>query len=115
MPHEEPPTVTAALDHVVEAVQRVVADQLRLARVEAESTVKRTLLGAAFITAGALFALVAWVAVCGAGYKTLVETMHPAASFGIIAAVNIVLGGALALLGMRRITGESEEDDHGAS
>ena len=115
MPHgEDTPTVTDALDHVVEAVQRVVNDQIRLARVEAESTLKRTMVGAGMLAGGGLFALVAWIGLCGAAYKALIDVMHPAASFAIVAAVNIAIAGTLAFLGKRRLTGESENDD-GAS
>lgn len=112
-PHEAPP-LTTALERVVEAVQRVVADQLRLARVEAGTTARRALVGAGWLGAAALLGLVAWVGFCAAAFAVLADVMHPAASFAVVAGANLLLAVVLGLLGLRALGGETEAA-HGAS
>jgi hypothetical protein len=115
MLHDDAPPVSTALEHVVEAVQRVVTDQIRLARVEAESTAQRMAVGAGMVAGAALFALVAWIAICGAAYVGLRGVIHPSGAFGVVALVNLALAGGLGFIGVRRLTGGTGEDHDGAS
>jgi uncharacterized membrane protein YqjE len=115
MLHDETPPVSTALEHVAEAVQRVVTDQFRLARVEAESTARRMAVGVGMVAAAALFAVVAWIGVCGAVWAALRHVIPPAAAFAVVALVNLALGGGLAFAGISRLTSGDEEEHDGAS
>jgi len=114
LPDEAPP-VTTALEHVVEAVQRVVADQIHLARVEVESSAQRMAVGAGLVAAAALLGLVAWVAACGAAYVALRDVVHPSGAFGVVALVSLALAGGLGFIGVRRLAGGAGEAHDGAS
>jgi hypothetical protein len=102
--HHDAPTVVGALDRMVDAVQGVVADQLKLARLEAETSLRRALVGGGMIAGAAVFALFAWATLLVAAHALLREVMHPAASLGILTAVNLAFAGGLAAMGMRAFT-----------
>ena len=56
----EPPSVTAALDRVVDAAQNVVLDQVDLVRLEAKEAARSVLTQALLMGAGAVLVLGAW-------------------------------------------------------
>jgi hypothetical protein len=114
-PQHEPPPLTTALERVVEAVQRVVADQLKLARAEAGTTARRTMIAAGFVAGAGLLGLVAWIGFCAAAWRGLAEAMHPAAAFAVVAGVNLLIGAGLGIVGVRKLTGEEEGAHDGAS
>ena len=114
-PPHEPPPLTTALERVVEAVQRVVADQFKLARAEAETAARRALVGAGYVGVAALLGLVAWIGFCAAAWRALAEAMHPAAAFAIVAGINLLIGAGLGVVGVRKLTGEEGGAHDGAS
>ncbi len=112
---DEPPTVTSALDRMVDAAQQVVVDQVRLARLEAQSALTRTARDSAMVLVGGLILLLAWVFGMVALHGLLVRWLEPAASFGIIAGANAVIGGALVAVGLSRATGGEQETANGTA
>jgi uncharacterized membrane protein YqjE len=113
--HHEAPTVTSALDRMVDAAEKVVVDQVRLARLEAEAAVARTVRDGAVIGLGGIVLLVAWTFGMVALHALLIRYLDPAASLGIIAGVNGVVGAALVAFGLSRGTGSARETAHGTA
>lgn len=116
-PVDEQPTVTGALDRMVDAVQGVVGDQIALARLEAETAVRRVLAGGGLLAAGGVFALVGWMVLLAAAHALLRERLHPAASLAILTAVNLAIAAGLALAGRAslRAAAGGGENGHGPS
>lgn len=109
------PTVTSALDRMVDAAQQVVVDQVRLARLEAQSALADTARDSALVGAGAIVLLLAWVFAMIALQTLLVRYLDPAAGYGILAGANAVIGAALVTVGRSRTGGEAQESAHGAA
>jgi hypothetical protein len=112
---DETPTVTSALDRMVDAAQQVVVDQVRLARLEAQAALTRTARDSAMIAVGGVVLLVAWVFGMVALHGLLIRWLDPAASLGIIAGANAVIGGGLVAVGLNRATGGEQETAHGTA
>lgn len=112
---DEPPTVTSALDRMVDAAQQVVVDQVRLARVEAQEALARTARDSVMVAVGGIILLVAWIFGMVALHGLLVRWLDPAASLGIIAGANAVIGGAFVGVGLSRVTGDERETANGTA
>jgi uncharacterized membrane protein YqjE len=112
---DDAPTVTAALDRMVDAAQHVVVDQVRLAKLEAQAALTRTARDSAMIGLGGVMLLVAWVFGMVALHALLVRYLDPSASLGIIAGVNAVIGGGLLAFGLSRTTHTGQESAHGTA
>lgn len=97
------PTVTHALEHLVEATQGVIKDQLELARIEVRETVRDSLVGAAALLVGGVFLLIAWTTLSMATYVLLIHWVAPWASLCIVAGVNLAIGAAVAAYGGTRL------------
>jgi hypothetical protein len=108
-------SVPGALDHLVDAIQQVVADQVDLARLEAHETLRRTLSGAALLMLGTLLAAMAWGAIMIAAHELLVQRMVPWQSLGVIGLVNGFLGAGAAIAGVQRARGRETVDARGTS
>jgi hypothetical protein len=102
-------TLESAIDHLVGAAQGVVENEIQLAKLEAQVAAGRILRGAALIIVGAILLGGAAVALAIAGYYAFPPDVTPVVRLAIIAGVCIVLGGALAAFGARRI-GHHERD-----
>ncbi len=96
-------TIESAIDHLVDAAQGVVENQLELARLEVESTVGRVLRSAVLVVIGALLLAGAGVAIAMAAYEAFPPAVTPAARLAIIAGVTGVLGLVLAAVGVARM------------
>ncbi len=94
-------TIEAAIDHLVDAAQGVVENQLELARLELELTAHRVLRGTVLLVVGALLLGGACVALAIAGYEAFPPEVTPAQRLLAITAVAGVLGLVLALAGAR--------------
>jgi 4-hydroxybenzoate polyprenyltransferase len=99
----EEPTVTGAIDRVVDAAQGLVADEVALARVQIESTLVGAFTGSALLLIGICFALGAWTVAMIAAYELLITRMTPLTSLGIVAAVNVVVAIAFIASGAARL------------
>jgi hypothetical protein len=96
-------TIESAIDHLVDAAQGVVENQLELARLEVEATVGRVLRSAALVVVGALLLAGAAVAIAMAAYEAFPPTVEPAQRLATIAGVTGVLGIVLAAIGATRM------------
>jgi uncharacterized membrane protein YqjE len=100
-------SIEAAIDHLVDAAQGVVQNQLELARLDLEVTVSRVLRGATIALVGVFFLAGAGVALTMAAYAVFPESYPPEQRLAIIAGACTVLGIALVMLGLHRVR------DHG--
>ena len=98
-------TIETAIDHLVEAAQGVVENQLELAKLEVELTASRVLGGTAVILVGIFLLFGALAALAMTAYVMLPE-MPPAQRLGVIAGLYAVLGIGVTMLGVRRVRGD---------
>jgi uncharacterized membrane protein YqjE len=96
-------TIDAAIDHLVDAAQGVVQNQLELARLDVELTVARVLRGMALAAVGLFFLAGAGVAITMAAYAAFPDGYPPEQRLAIIAGVCAVLGTGFVLVGMHRV------------
>ncbi|HVP30312.1 MAG TPA: phage holin family protein [Myxococcota bacterium] len=88
-PAERTPSVPLALEHVLDAAQRLVSDEARLLRAESEERAETLLRRALFALASGVLSLVAWVALAAAGIAAL------ASSWGLSRAAAVALFGGV--------------------
>jgi len=112
---DDAPTVTSALDRMVDAAEKVVVDQVRLAKFEAQAALVRTARDSAMIGVGGILVLLAWVFGMVALHALLVRYLDPAASLGIIAGANAVIGAALVGFGLSHPQNAGQERAHGTA
>jgi putative superfamily III holin-X len=97
------PTVTDAIDRAVDAAQGLVGDEIALARLNVESALTGTVVGAILVVVGACLGMGAWTALLVAAYQYSTAWMPSIESLAAIAGVNAVLALALVLVGRRRL------------
>ena len=98
-------TIETAIDHLVEAAQGVVENQLELAKLEVELTASRVMSGAAVVAVGVFLLIGALTCVAMAAY-VMMPAVPPERRLGLIAAVCAVLGIGLTMSGVRRVRGD---------
>ena len=96
-------TMEHAIDHLVEAAQGVVENQLELAKLEVELTVSRIVRGASMLAVGVFLLALAVTMAAMAAYAAFPATWPPEQRLALITAVCAVLGSGLAWLGARRV------------
>jgi hypothetical protein len=96
-------TIEHAIDHLVEAAQGVVENQLELAKLEVEVTIGRVLRGAASMAVGLFLLALATAVGSVAAYAALPAAWPAEQRLAIIATTCGVVGLALAWLGSRRM------------
>jgi hypothetical protein len=97
----EPPTVSGAIDRVVDAAQHVVTDQLDLARIETLTAARRLLGSGVLFLIGSALLLGAWATLAVAAYHLLEPQLAPVERLLVIAAANAVVGLCMLLGGVR--------------
>jgi uncharacterized membrane protein YqjE len=102
-------TIEAAIDHLVDAAQGVVQNQLELARIDVQVTANRVLRGAALATVGIFLLAGAGVALAMAAYAIFPDSYPPEQRLTIIAGAAAILGTALVMLGIHRVRGHGRD------
>src|SRR5262245_52971612 len=102
-------TIESAIDHLIDAAQGVVENQLELARLEVQETVSRVVRGWAMLVLGVFLVIGAAVALAMAGYLAFPPEYPPLMRLLVIAGVAAVLGISLALLGVHRVRSHGGE------
>jgi len=92
-----------AIDHLVEAATGVVKNQLELARLDLQVTMRRVLRSGALIVVGAFLVGGACVALALLAYALFPDDVPPEQRLAILAAVSGGGGIALALIGVRQL------------
>jgi hypothetical protein len=98
-------SIEGAIDHLVEAAQGVVENELELARLELEVTLRHFVQRAVLVLLGALLLGGAAVALAVMGYEAFPPDVPSVERLGVIAGVTGLLGLVLALLGLRSSIG----------
>jgi hypothetical protein len=97
----EGPTVSGAIDRVVDAAQHVVTDQFDLARLETLAVARRVVRSGMLVLLGGILLLGAWATLAVAAYHLLEPRLPPVDRLLVIAGAHTVLGVALVLAGLR--------------
>ncbi len=98
-------TIESAIDHLVEAAQGLVENQIELARLDVEQAAGRIIRSAVFVALGVALLGGALVAVAMAGYAAMPDSYPPETRLGLLAAAAAGLGLVLTWVGVRRIGG----------
>jgi len=102
-------TVETAIDHLVDAAQGVVENQLELARLDVEQTIGRVLRSAVFVAVGAALLVGAVIALAMVGYAAMSDAYPQEERLAIVAGAMGVLGLVLTLIGVRRMDRHGRE------
>jgi len=101
-------TIEGAIDHLVDAAQAVVENQLELGRLEVELTVGRVLSSGAYVLVGAVLIGIATVTLAMAAYE-LFPQYPPTQRLAILAAASGAIGAGLTAIGLRRMRAHGGE------
>lgn len=96
------PSIGATLLRAVDLAQRVAVDEVRLIHLETKEQAQSFLRRGAWIAAGTLCLLLAWLGFFAAAVVVLEPYFSLAARLGLVAGSHAILGGALLGLGLRR-------------
>jgi hypothetical protein len=99
------PSVTESLDRMVDAAQNVVADEMKLLRVQAITSINTSLRSAGMLAAGALLLGVGWIIALMAVFQVLAPRLGTLETLGVLIAANVLTGLALVLAAGRRTSG----------
>ncbi len=99
-------SITAALERLREAGQRIIADEIGLAKLETQERLSRNMRVGIFIGAGAAFGLIAWCTFLAAICFALITIMPVAAAVAVVGGLNVVIAAALAGVGLAQTSGE---------
>jgi hypothetical protein len=106
-----PDSLMGAVTELFSAGQQLILDRIALLRVELTADARRVAVGAGTIAGAAVFALVGWVALSAALAALLVRWLPLDGSLAITGAVNLVIAGIAAAIGVRRLG--RKEESHG--
>ena len=96
----EGPSVGSALEHVVDAGQRMIADRIDLVRLELTALAVRSLRGVVLMSAGAALGGVAWLGLMTVAVLLLERVWPLTASLAAVVVFNLALGGILVAVGV---------------
>lgn len=100
---ENEPSVASALERIVLASQRVVGDRIDLALLEVRELLAITFRGLLALGLALGLLLFAWVAASSMLVFLLLGVMSRSAALGVVAGINLVLGGVLLRIALSRI------------
>lgn len=98
-PREVPSLWEATLD-VFDAGQQLIIDRIELVRAEISEDILRLAVGASFVVAAGVLALIGYLTLLAAVIVFLADVLSPAAALAIGGAFHTVLGVALAAMGV---------------
>ena len=97
------PSVTDSLDRMVDAAQKVVADEVNLLGVEVSSGISTAFQSTVLLLLGTVLLAVGWVLVLMGAFQALAPRIGGLAAFGLLAVCNLVPGIALLMIGRRHL------------
>ena len=97
------PTVTDSLDRMVDAAQKVVADEVNLLGVEVSSGISTAFQSTVLLLLGTVLLAVGWVLVLMAAFEALAPRVGGLAASGLLAVCNLVPGIVLLVVGRRHL------------
>jgi Putative Actinobacterial Holin-X, holin superfamily III len=97
------PSVTDSLDRMVDAAQKVVADEVSLLGVEVSSGISAAFQSTVLLLLGTVLLAVGWVLVLMAAFQALAPRVGGLSAFGLLAVCNLVPGIVLLVVGRGRL------------
>jgi len=97
------PSVTDSLDRMVDAAQKVVADEVNLLGVEMSSGISTAFQSTVLLLLGTVLLGVGWILVLMAVFEALAPRIGPLPAFGLLAFCNLMPGIALLMIGRRHL------------
>ncbi len=98
-------SVTTALERLRDAGQRIIADEIGLAKLETQERLSRNVRMGIFIGAGAALALIAWCTLMGAACFALMAVMPVSAAVAVVGGFNVTIAGGLVGVGLAQTKG----------
>ena len=97
------PSVTDSLDRMVDAAQKVAADEVSLLGAEVSSGISTAFQSSVLLVLGTVFLAIGWVLVLMTTFEALAPRAGGFAALGLLAVCTLVPGIALLLVGRRRL------------
>ena len=97
------PSVTDSLDRMVDAAQKVAADEVSLLGAEVSSGISTAFKSSVLLLLGTVFLAIGWVLVLMTTFEALAPRAGGFAALGLLAVCTLVPGIALLLVGRRRL------------
>jgi uncharacterized membrane protein YqjE len=97
------PSVTDSLDRMVDAAQKVIADEVNLLGVEVSSGISTAFQSTVLLLLGTVLLAVGWVLGLMAAFQALAPRVGGLAAFGLLAVCNLVPGIVLLVIGRRHL------------
>ena len=111
------PSVSSAIEHVIDASERIIVDRIELMRLDTHETVSRTLRGASLLALGGVLLCGGWFAAMAIVVVALEEYGAPTAGYAIVFCLSLAAGASLVAFGMQRLprppTGTKNGARHG--
>jgi len=104
----EAPSVSDAAERTLEAARRLAEDWLELARLEAASALRRSLVAAGLLGGALALLALGWIAAAVAAALALARVLELDASVACVALAHAVAGGALLALGRKRLAASED-------
>jgi uncharacterized membrane protein YqjE len=99
------PSVSSALERVLDASERVIIDRIDLMRLDTHETVARTLRAVALLALGGVLLCSGWFAAMAIVILVLNEYGAPATGYAVVACLSVAMGASLVAVGMQRLPG----------
>lgn len=97
------PSVTDSLDRMVDAAQKVVADEVSLLGDEVSSGISTAFQSTVLLLVGTVLLATGWVLVLMAAFEALAPRVGGLAALGLLAVCNLVPGIVLLVVGRRHL------------
>ena len=97
------PSVTDSLDRMVDAAQKVAADEVSLLGAEVSSGISTAFQSSVLLLLGTVFLAIGWVLVLMTTFEALAPRAGGFAALGLLAVCTLVPGIALLRVGRRRL------------
>lgn len=97
------PSLSSALERVLNASQRVITDRIDLVRLESAAAISRALRGGALLGVGSILISGGWFAAMAIVMVLLDEYVTPTAALAVVALLSVATGGSFVVLGLRRL------------
>ena len=97
------PTVTDSLDRMVDAAQKVMADEVHLLGLEVSSGISTAFQSTVLLLLGTVLLAVGWVLVLMGAFQALAPRIGGLVAFGLLAVCNLVPGIVLLVVGRRHL------------
>jgi hypothetical protein len=100
---ETPPSVSSAVERVLNASQRLITDRFDLVRLESAEALSRALCGGALLSVGGILICGGWFVAMAIIVVLLDQYAPRAVGLAVVAVLSGAAGGSIVALGLRRL------------